>query len=1143
MSDMGTMVAQPYHSWSDMTNGGWKWLSGLDDDIGDNIIVAHKPSSISETPSKAHSPATSGSGFVAPATAHSPATPTSNHITRAFKRNMEDHNVDFLPDQVEEAEHYESAAKKVKLEDVDEKPAIGRLWCLSGRPLPKSQYIRSKPILIVIDDSDDEGERPERHSPRPLAEIEPAHDFMPAPTALTNEQKENQRLISQRLREEALARRISAHATNHGADAAAEPVDLTQDDGNEVERRASHEKQLKMAFAEPEATTTSKRPLTANLDGGARAARQQDAFILREAFGTAETSFSSAVSTNSAVLHPQMTRGTRERRRDEPAESTFTPPNKVQPAEQSEAPANRALNTRGGFADTTSSYADRYNKQRQQEAAVASKRRRQEVTHKTEVVRQLTGKRYLEAESKRQTAAEHRPEHPNLERPQQGLKLRKEEQRPSAEATGSRKERLERYLDVERRQDDERRQALDTKRRLSELDQPRTKDQPVISSKQATLPRGAQTQEQHPNHGTTAKHLPVAAEALAAAVNSSPTSTPEESDSAAKARQQRIQAMKERNTRNKQHVDKDSDQALEEGVDRPPPVSLNSLAGRAAISTMLSEPRAIAGELREHRAAHRGSGSPHQAPFCSAKTEQRRPLSLSNPAGQAAVSEGLPRTRIQADCHPSQRAFMTGSENKSMLESIHRAVPTHRAAKFVSNARRAGRILPEDIHLIRWRSGGVHWPEVTDHYEDMAGKRRSTDTLRSRLRLVSGVLEELSFDEEILTRAAQGREEAVDTLNNAVKEAVNTAIVYAPVQSSAYSSAKDCQRPASSTNPTKKAPTSERADSLTDCAGPAPQHHAVDLATAYRPASPEIEVRQDGRPNTGGKTLNAQTFHYFMDQWAKAQAQTYASSEAEDEDDSEDFDDPYHFVYQVQRRELSQAEADEEGGLQIQDMTWIDYSSPCANHSAANTEACRQALISNNPAMHAALILGGNLARKLDDNGCFSATHQCSAGTLEVRVERRLQTVTSGCRPDFGAGGHLSRNLYVVKERSTINTRQTSTTEGSTLDADLFGEEPENTVAREIIADDVVYSALELANDQAIRHFVEKTVRPTLNLTAWNCAKTGERNRLSELLAEQGEDAMFRQVGESIGAEGGLTVKTETEVWVERVWLRGPRNM
>ncbi|KAK1090320.1 hypothetical protein LTR48_008516, partial [Friedmanniomyces endolithicus] len=179
--------------------------------------------------------------------------------------------------------------------------------------------------------------------------------------------------------------------------------------------------------------------------------------------------------------------------------------------------------------------------------------------------------------------------------------------------------------------------------------------------------------------------------------------------------------------------------------------------------------------------------------------------------------------------------------------------------------------------------------------------------------------------------------------------------------------------------------------------------------------------------------------------------------------------------------------------------------------------------MSNDPDTLAALIDGGSLVRDRDENGLVFATHSTrDAGTVEVRVERRLRTFKRGVRPKID-GSRVSRVVFYVRER----TVKVEDHQDGDVDEELFGgSEQRRTLLADIQVEEATYSTLELANDFAIRYFVKKFFRSaSRNLDQRSLEEAQMRKGLLEELDEEGSDGMFRRMVEVQRAEE----KTEVE--------------
>ncbi|KAK1820013.1 hypothetical protein LTR12_005590 [Friedmanniomyces endolithicus] len=441
-----------------------------------------------------------------------------------------------------------------------------------------------------------------------------------------------------------------------------------------------------------------------------------------------------------------------------------------------------------------------------------------------------------------------------------------------------------------------------------------------------------------------------------------------------------------------------------------------------------------------------------------------------------------------------------------------------------------GEITQFDIAVVRRRESGMAFSAILPIYQHQSGFTFGESSLRRRHAAVKTAIEQHGVDEALLNRVVAGDVAAKVELNRLVhgtwpvpqakatparpRAAPSSGLIWqGSVATSARNGVVNLSFETSSTRSTR-----ERSNSPSDSK---PSTAATSLDADEEPSH---------RSTTAGKTMTAAAYERYLDA-------ALAELSKPDSDDEEELteEDLCHFAYSVQRREISKEELDE--GVELDELQWVDCGRPFTDIRRANTEANRQSAMSNDPDTLAALIDGGSLVRDRDENGLVFATHSTrDAGTVEVRVERRLRTFKRGVRPKID-GSRVSRVVFYVRER----TVKVEDHQDGDVDEELFGgSEQRRTLLADIQVEEATYSTLELANDFAIRYFVKKFFRSaSRNLDQRSLEEAQMRKGLLEELDEEGSDGMFRRMVEVQRAEE----KTEVEVSVTKGPFRGPRNM
>ncbi|KAK1820337.1 hypothetical protein LTR12_005200 [Friedmanniomyces endolithicus] len=445
-----------------------------------------------------------------------------------------------------------------------------------------------------------------------------------------------------------------------------------------------------------------------------------------------------------------------------------------------------------------------------------------------------------------------------------------------------------------------------------------------------------------------------------------------------------------------------------------------------------------------------------------------------------------------------------------------------------------GEITQSDIAVVRRRDSGMPFSAILPIYQHQSGSTFGESSLRRRYAAVRTAIEQHGADEALLNRVVAGDVAAKEELNRLVhgtwpvpqakttlarpRPAPNSGPMWqSSVASSAQNGVSDQSFDISSTRSTRERSTSP-----------------FDSKPSTAATSFDADEEPSHRSTTAGKTMTAAAYERYLDAALAEIHKAYSDDEEEPEEELAE-EDLCHFTYLVQRREVSKEELDE--GVELDELQWVDCGRSFTDIHRANTEANRQSAISNDPDTLAALIEGGSLVRDRDENGLVFATHSTKhAGTVEVRVERRLRTFKRGVRPRLD-GGLVSRVVFSVRERIV----KVEDHQDDDVDKELFGgDEPRRTLLADIQVEEATYSTLELANDFAIKHFVKMAFRSaSRNLDQRSLEEAQMRKGLLEELDEEGSDGMFRR---TVEVEKGEE-KTEVEVSVTKGPFRGPRNM
>ncbi|KAK5708645.1 hypothetical protein LTR17_020477 [Elasticomyces elasticus] len=409
-----------------------------------------------------------------------------------------------------------------------------------------------------------------------------------------------------------------------------------------------------------------------------------------------------------------------------------------------------------------------------------------------------------------------------------------------------------------------------------------------------------------------------------------------------------------------------------------------------------------------------------------------------------------------------------------------------------------GEVSSADIQLVRWRDKGTRFSDLPAAYQALCGKVRSDTTLRKRYGQVKTAVR--GIDADLLDRVVAGESGAEEQLNRLI-----------------HGDSFDSSSTLSG---------SQRADSPTEFVIPAPGS----------------EENRGCRPTTAGKTLNEALWGHCFEAIALERARE-AGEALDEEAPSEKEQDPYYNVYTVQRREITQAELDD--GEELDSRPWINYGEGLLDIQIANGEGLSLAAKSSDPGIWAAMRESGNLVWELDEHGLIHATNTTHCGTVETRVEGRLHARKPDVQQPKIDKNRVSRTVYYVKERRVKIERHVQTPEDESVDAELFGEDAEVTTIRTLLSDKTVdettYSALELANKYAIKHWTKEVWHSTsMNLDQRTLEETDLREELVHELQDQQDDTFFERV-ETFECADGTT--EEVSVYIAKGPLCGARNI
>ncbi|KAK3110493.1 hypothetical protein LTR53_015163 [Teratosphaeriaceae sp. CCFEE 6253] len=427
--------------------------------------------------------------------------------------------------------------------------------------------------------------------------------------------------------------------------------------------------------------------------------------------------------------------------------------------------------------------------------------------------------------------------------------------------------------------------------------------------------------------------------------------------------------------------------------------------------------------------------------------------------------------------------------------------------------RTLGEVMPSDIALMRWRDSGISWSHIPARFQEFTGESRSSDTLRKRHSQVKTAVDQHGVDGGLLDSVAAGDVHARQALNR---------LIYGTWPVPSVKSAG--QRPQGPVNLSAQGgiAVARQTNGLLTPGGSFNASRDHSSATLPRGDPSQMASKRTSMMMSPRRTIRAV--------WAgDDDSETIVDEEIDEQD-------LCHFAYQVQRREILQTEVDE-GDHDLDELPWVDCGRPGTNIERANKLALRQLAVTHDLDLKVAMARSGKLERDLDDKGLVYGTHHMSgAGTVEVRVARSMRTFTDGIQLDVD-DACLPRRIYFVRVRVWRAERPA---EGDETDAELFGgddDEAQRKLVSQFDLHNAAYSVLELANGQAVEHFLSKAWCSTsMNLDQRSLEKAQMREQLLSELEGEGGDGLFKRSAE-VDGDGD-----ELEIAVEEGEIRGPRN-
>ncbi|KAI6861827.1 hypothetical protein KC323_g5700 [Hortaea werneckii] len=471
-------------------------------------------------------------------------------------------------------------------------------------------------------------------------------------------------------------------------------------------------------------------------------------------------------------------------------------------------------------------------------------------------------------------------------------------------------------------------------------------------------------------------------------------------------------------------------------------------------------------------------------------------------------------------------------------------------------ASHVGEILPEDVMMVQEKQSGTTYENIVSTYRRRTRGNRSFSWVYERCKAVKALLDGLDIDTRLLESVASGNREARRRLNSLVHgkwplyaSTSSTGSSETPVERLETPFQTRTRFPESASHTQQLKPAFSMGSAYSSSYG-----SREDQNVSTPPTSPGSFVPQpvavESRPTTAGKQMNEAAFRYYLEEIREERLREEDSdtdSDEEEEGDQFSPEDICHFIYQVERREITNSEED----TTIDEKNWITYGEPLTDRIKATAIASKQALVAHDRQLNDAIHAGNDwsLNRQTFNSGILYTLDSPAAGTVQVRVQEYQRSFQEQIRPSDSVAW-VNRTTYTIMQRRTQTARSTNTVSVTEKEVDpILDEETDLTTEKEVltlhetqkqkVVGDFVYTTPDLANDAAMRHLIAKTYRPTtINLTVRDVERADLMREFREKYEGRGgEDILlFREMVEE---EDGNSL----EVWVQETRLKGPRNV
>ena len=488
---------------------------------------------------------------------------------------------------------------------------------------------------------------------------------------------------------------------------------------------------------------------------------------------------------------------------------------------------------------------------------------------------------------------------------------------------------------------------------------------------------------------------------------------------------------------------------------------------------------------------------PETAKAPSSEFPPKGPVSLNSTEGQARLARSnAVSSRIQPTKATSTSACAQNENNRDQVKN---------------HQRQLGEILQEDIRLYRRRSTGSTFKEVLILLEKCFGWDKSVDTLRKRYKQVKEAILAANVDPMLIDHA-DGNEAARQEVNRKI----HGTWPLPPTEK---------LRDANGHYVAVVRPSSQSSPNAGGWDSPASglSFESKTLSGSLVSSPLQDNVGGQPRPHTGGKTMTQDVLHYYLQGFAEQQARDSEDVAPERESSPVTEEDYCHFAYQVECRQVSKEELDDE--VRIGDAQWDVCCGPFDNLLQANIAATNRIFRVPKGWRSAVDLSEGHKmeTRKLEGDMEFHELIGTAGGIRQVQVTRYLRTHQDGILPQ-NKNGWVPKTIYFVRQKTVTKSGD-----------DIFEESKEESIEENV--DNTVYTTLDLANECAAKKFIDEAFEPeSRHLTQRQIEiQRAVKQVLDEL--DESEEEMFSRAVES---EDGTKV---VEVWVEEGRLAGPRNL